>query len=70
MLNREWIQKMSLIDFLNYFVHNCDQCVLCMLGVAAYTNRCDEFYDEEKSLDETCYNCISAWLNEPHSYNK
>ena len=64
MTNRDRLQKMAMIDFLNCFIQNCDQCVLCMLGIETYTDRCDRFYDGKKSLNETCYDCISAWLNE------
>lgn len=66
MTNREWLQKMALIDFLNLFMQNCDQCILCVLGFAAHTERCDKFDDPDQSINETCYKCICSWLNEKH----
>ena len=64
MTNREWLQKMALIDLLDFFIQNSDQCVLCMLGYQAYTDRCDRVFEEDKGINENCYNCICSWLNE------
>lgn len=59
--NREWLQNMAMIDLLDHIIKNCDQCVLHLFGQEA-ENRCENF--EEGSINNTCYKCVSAWLNE------
>lgn len=66
MTNRDWIKDMAIIDFLNILNKNNTDCVLCMLGVPAYTERCARFEDEEKDVHEVCYNCMCEWLNEKY----
>lgn len=65
MTNREWLNNMSMIDRLNILINATDNCVLYLLGVMPEdTERCERFHLTSKSFDDTCYNCVAAWLNE------
>ena len=62
--NGEWINNMALIDFLTLINQNSVPCVLSLLNVSDCDLRCKEFSDEEKDVDDVCYNCACKWLNE------
>lgn len=64
MTNREWLQNMVMIDRLTLFNKSSEMCVLELLGIPNCADRCDKFNDEEKSVDDCCYNCLCSWLNE------
>lgn len=66
MTNRKWIKSMALIDFLTIFNKNNAECVLSLLGIKSLAARCDKYNDEEKDIDDCCYNCVCGWLNEQH----
>lgn len=76
--NRDWINKMSLIDFLDMLNNNITESGICIMelltGKEEY--KCPE---EFKAIFENtntgeyslvrpakCYECISKWLNEKH----
>lgn len=69
MTNREWINNMALIDFLSIINKNSVPCVLSLLGVTDCDKRCTEFNDEEKNIQDVCYNCVCKWLNENFQKN-
>lgn len=64
MTNREWLQNMAMIDLLTLFNRSSKMCIFELLGIPNCTDRCDKFSDEEKSIDDCCYNCLCSWLNE------
>lgn len=64
MTNREWLQSMAMIDLLTLFNRSSEMCIFEILGIPNCADRCDKFSDEEKSVDDCCYNCLSSWLNE------
>lgn len=64
MRNRDWLNNMALIDLLSLFNKCNDQCVLCMLGVKNFTDRCDKYNDDLRSVFDCCYDCLCDWLNE------
>lgn len=70
MTNREWLNNMSMIDRLNILINATDNCVLYLLGVMPEdTERCERFHLSSKSFNDTCYNCVAAWLNETKRNN-
>ena len=64
MKNKEWLQDMAVSDLLNLLIqNNSDRCVLSMLGNATTTDDCDSLWQEDKSMNENCYNCVCRWLD-------
>jgi hypothetical protein len=64
--NRKWLQGMALSDMLNLIIQHSDQCVLSVLGCPEDSERCNRVWQEDKSINENCYNCVCSWLNEQH----
>lgn len=62
MKNRDWLNKMALIDMLNIISERFDGCFVYRISnqnFDAIDGRC-----EKHNWD--CYKCIAAWLNEKH----
>ena len=69
MTNREWLQNMAMIDMLTLFNRSSKMCIFELLGISNLSDRCDKFDDEEKSIDDCCYDCLCSWLNENFQKN-
>lgn len=69
MTNREWLQNIAIIDMLTLFNRNSNMCIFEILGIPNLTERCNKFSDDEKNIDDCCYNCLSSWLNEKYQKN-
>lgn len=60
MRNRDWLNKMALIDLLNIINERFDGCFIYRItenNFDAMNGRCDKY-------NNSCYDCIAAWLNE------
>ena len=66
MKNRDWLNNMAMIDWFNLIIKNSLDCPLSLIGVPmSVTNgRCKKYGLDCKSINDVCYDCVSAWLNE------
>lgn len=58
--NRDWLNKMALIDMLNIISQRFDGCFVYRIA----ENNFDEINGRCNKYNNNCYDCIAAWLNE------
>lgn len=72
MKNRDWLNNMAMIDRFNLMIKHSLDCPLSLIGVPmSVTNgRCKKYGLDCKTINDVCYGCVSAWLNEEKELGK
>lgn len=71
MKNRDWLNSTAMIDRFKLLIENNLNCPLVSLGVpdSVTDGRCDVYDVVDKRMNEVCYDCVAAWLNEEKTYD-
>jgi prenyltransferase beta subunit len=62
MSNRDWLNKMALIDMLDMISKNLAGCLIYHMNGQNYDGACGRC----SKYNGSCYSCIASWLNEEH----